>query len=36
MIAGLGELQEGSCRAEEKLATLAACMALRAGAKKAV
>jgi hypothetical protein len=36
MIAGLGELQEGSWRAEEKLATLAAWMALAAGDKKAV
>ena len=36
MIAGLGELHEGSWRAEEKLAALAAWMALRAGAKKAV
>jgi hypothetical protein len=36
MIAGFGELQEGSWRAEEKLAALAAWMALRAGAKKAV
>jgi hypothetical protein len=34
MIAGLGELQEGSWRAEEKLAALAACMALCAGDKK--
>jgi len=34
MIAGLGELQEGSWRAEEKLAALAAWTALRAGAKK--
>jgi hypothetical protein len=34
MIAGLGELQEGSWRAEEKLAALAAWMALRGGAKK--
>jgi hypothetical protein len=36
MIAGLGELHEGSWRAEEKLAALAAWMALRAGVKKAV
>jgi hypothetical protein len=36
MIAGLGELQEGSWRAEEKLAALAAWVALRAGAKKVV
>jgi hypothetical protein len=36
IIAGLGELQEGSWRAEEKLAALAAWMALRAGAKKVV
>ena len=36
MIAGLGERHEGSWRAEEKLAALAAWMALRAGAKKAV
>ena len=34
MIAGLGELQEGSWRAEEKLAALAAWMALGAGDKK--
>jgi hypothetical protein len=34
MIAGLGELHEGSWRAEEKLAALAAWMALRAGAQK--
>ena len=33
IIAGLGELHEGSWRAEEKLAALAAWMALRAGAK---
>lgn len=36
MIAGLGELHEGSWRAQEKLAALAAWMALRAGDKKAV
>jgi hypothetical protein len=36
MIAGLGERHEGSWRAEEKLAALAAWMALRAGAKKVV
>jgi hypothetical protein len=36
MIAGLGEFEEGSWRAEEKLAALAAWMALRAGDKKAV
>jgi hypothetical protein len=35
MIAALGELQEGAWRAEEKLAALAACLALRAGDKKA-
>jgi hypothetical protein len=36
MIAGLGELREGSWGAEEKLAALAACMALPAGGKKAL
>jgi hypothetical protein len=34
IIAGLGELHRGSWRAEEKLAALAAWMALPAGAKK--
>jgi hypothetical protein len=36
IVAGLGELHEGSWRAEEKLAALAAWMALPAGAKRAV